>query len=111
MSKDQHAPTLVWVVLVSIIFFLVLALASGIVLRNEHHQHVQFTEELAKGQMEIIASIAEAELQKGNYESLSKIINQWAAKYSEVDEIKLVSRNGFIIAGYGPVQSSVRRYI
>ncbi len=111
MSKDQHAPTLVWVVLVSIIFFLLLALVSGIVLRNEHHQHVTFTEELAKGQMEIIASIAEAELQKGNYESLSKIINQWAAKYSEVDEIKLVSRNGFIIAGYGPVESSVRRYI
>ncbi|MEW8052879.1 MAG: EAL domain-containing protein [Candidatus Thiodiazotropha sp.] len=111
MSKDLHTPTLVWAVLVTIMFFLVLTLVSGIALRNEHYQHVQFTEELAKGQMEIIVSIAEAELHKGNYESLSKIINRWAARHKEVDEIKLVSRNGFIIAGYGPFQPSVRRYI
>jgi diguanylate cyclase (GGDEF)-like protein/PAS domain S-box-containing protein len=95
----------------TISFFLILSLISWIALKNEHQKHVLFTEELARGQLEIIASISETELQKGNYASLSGLINQWAAKNKDVDEIKLVSRNGFIIAGYGPIKPNVRRYI
>jgi Amt family ammonium transporter len=102
---------MVRVVLWTFLFFLVLSLVSGIALKHEHQRHVLFTEELAKGQLEIIASISEAELQKGNYVSLSGLINQWAAKSKDIDEIKLVSRNGFIIAGYGPIEHNVRRYI
>jgi diguanylate cyclase (GGDEF)-like protein/PAS domain S-box-containing protein len=111
MSKVMVSQTRGWVILTTVTFFLLLTLLSVIALRNEHKQHVQFIEELAKGQMEIITSFSEAELQKGNYVALSNIINQWASKHTEIDEIKLVSRNGFIIAGYGPFKPSVRRYL
>jgi diguanylate cyclase (GGDEF)-like protein/PAS domain S-box-containing protein len=111
MNKIIPTPSWGWVVLATFSFFLILSLVSVIALRNEHNHHVQLIEELAKGQIEIIASISETELQKGNYVSLSNIINQWASKHTEIDEIKLVSRNGFIIAGYGPFKPSVRRYL
>jgi Amt family ammonium transporter len=111
MSKSFHTPTMIRVVLLTFFFFLVLSFVSGIALKNEHQRHVLFTEELAKGQLEIVASISETELQKGNYASLSGLIKKWAAKSRDIDEIKLVSRNGFIIAGYGPIKHNVRRYM
>jgi Amt family ammonium transporter len=111
MSKVLHATTLAWSVLSTMTFFLVLTLVSGIALRHEFNHHLRFIEGLAKGQMEIIASISETELQKGNYVALSTLFDRWRSKHTEIDEIKLVSRNGFIIAGYGPFKPSIRRYI
>jgi Amt family ammonium transporter len=111
MSKGFHTPTMVRVVFLTFFFFLFLFLLSGLAIKNEHERHVLFAEELARGQLEIITSISETELQKGNYASLSDLLNQWAAKSRDIDEIQLVSRNGFIIASYGPVKHNVRRYI
>ncbi|PVV27179.1 MAG: hypothetical protein B6D79_03775, partial [gamma proteobacterium symbiont of Ctena orbiculata] len=111
MSTKVDRPTFTWVVLASSIFLLILSLVAVTVLRSEYDRHVQFIKELTAGQMEIVSLVAETELEKGNYASLSNLINQWATKYSEIDEIKLVSRNGFILAGYGPFQPSARRYI
>ncbi|MES9970020.1 MAG: EAL domain-containing protein [Candidatus Thiodiazotropha sp.] len=111
MSAKLRRPNLAWVVLGSSFFLLILSLVAIVVLSNEHDRHVRFTEELAAGQMKIASLIAEIELEKGNYASLSNLINQWATKHTEIDELKLVSKNGFILAGYGPLQPSARRYI
>jgi diguanylate cyclase (GGDEF)-like protein/PAS domain S-box-containing protein len=91
-------------------FLLVTSLLTAVALKSQHREHIKFTEEAAISQLEVISSIAETELQKGNYETLSSLVKHWGEKNRDIDEIKLVSRNGFIIAGYGPIQPSARRY-
>ncbi|MBT2988157.1 MAG: EAL domain-containing protein [Candidatus Thiodiazotropha sp. (ex Ctena orbiculata)] len=111
MNKELHMPTLTWVVLATLLFILVLSMAIAVAIWSNHNEHIEFTEEVAKSQLETISLIAETELQKGNYETLSALVKQWAANHKDIDEVKLVARNGFIIASYGPYQPSARRYI
>ncbi|MCU7829965.1 MAG: EAL domain-containing protein [Candidatus Thiodiazotropha sp. (ex Myrtea sp. 'scaly one' KF741663)] len=111
MNRKWHLPTLTWVVLATIIFTLILSAAMGLVIRHEHQGHLEFTKNLADGQMEAIGLITEIELQKGSYDTLNTVFNQWAGENNEIDEITLISKNGFVIASYGPINPSERRYI
>lgn len=111
MKRNWHMPTLTWVVLATLVFILLLSAAMGLVVRREFQQQLNLAEELARGQMAVISFIAETELQKGNYDTLSSLLEQWAGKHKEIDEIKLISRNGFVIASYGPHQPSNRRHV
>lgn len=100
-----------WVVLATVLFVLVLSMTSAIVIWNSHSEHIAKAEEVAQSQLETISMIVEIELQKGNYETLSSLVKQWATNHKDIDEIKLIARNGFIIAGYGPYLPSARRYL
>ncbi|MEW8382660.1 MAG: hypothetical protein AB2704_12470, partial [Candidatus Thiodiazotropha taylori] len=72
---------------------------------------MEVTKALARGQMEVISFITQEELQKGNYDSIALLFKQWAGQYVEVDEVELISKNGFMIAGYGPLNPADRRYV
>ncbi|MCU7916264.1 MAG: EAL domain-containing protein [Candidatus Thiodiazotropha sp. (ex Gloverina cf. vestifex)] len=97
--------------LATIIFTLILTAAMGLVIRHEHQGHLEFTKNLADGQMAAIGLITEIELQKGSYDTLYTLFEQWAGENNEIDEITLISQNGFVIASYGPIKPSDRRYI
>ncbi|MES9993150.1 MAG: EAL domain-containing protein [Candidatus Thiodiazotropha sp.] len=111
MSKGSQLPITMWIVLATCLFLFVLSMTSAIVIWNNHNQHIKYAEEVAKSQLETISMIAEIELQKGNYQTLSTLVKQWASNHKDIDEIKLIARNGFIIAGYGPKLSSARRFL
>lgn len=78
--RNWHMPTLTWVVLATLVFILLLSAAMGLVVRREYQQQLNLAEELARGQMAVISFIAETELQKGNYDTLSSLLEQWAGK-------------------------------
>ncbi|MCU7851380.1 MAG: EAL domain-containing protein [Candidatus Thiodiazotropha sp. (ex Monitilora ramsayi)] len=111
MNRKRHIPILTWVVLATLIFTLILTTAMGLVIRHEHLGHLEFTKDVADGQMAAIGLITKIELQKGSYDTLNTLFEQWAGENSEIDEITLISQNGFVIASYGPIKPSDRRYI
>jgi diguanylate cyclase (GGDEF)-like protein/PAS domain S-box-containing protein len=107
----DRSSTLTVVGLSSLVFASLLFGAIGLFCKHQHNQYIEFVKELARGQMEVISFIAEEELQKGNYDSLPLLFKQWAGQYVDIDEIELVSKNGFMIASYGPLNPLDRRYV
>ncbi|MEJ2619753.1 MAG: hypothetical protein P8163_05715 [Candidatus Thiodiazotropha sp.] len=95
----------------TLLFMALLCCAIGLFIKYQHEHHIEMTEALASGQMEVISFITQEELQKGNYDSISLLIKQWADQYIEVDEVELISNNGFIIAAYGPLNPAGRRFV
>lgn len=85
--------------------------AIWVFVKHQHEHHLEVTKTLARGQMEVISFITEEELQKGNYDSIALLFKQWASQYLEVDEVELISKNGFMIAGYGPLNPADRRFV
>ncbi|MEW8276509.1 MAG: diguanylate cyclase, partial [Candidatus Thiodiazotropha taylori] len=85
--------------------------AIWLFIKHQHEHHMEVTTALARGQMEVISFITQEELQKGNYDSIALLFKQWAGQYVEVDEVELISKNGFMIAGYGPLNPADRRFV
>ena len=110
MYMGRTSPMVV-VILATLTFMCFLFGAIGLFVKHQHEQHIEVAKALARGQMEVISFIAEEELQEGNYDSLALLFKQWAGQYVEVDEVELISKNGFMIAGYGPLKPSDRRYV
>ncbi|MES9861774.1 MAG: EAL domain-containing protein [Candidatus Thiodiazotropha sp. LLP2] len=111
VSETRLRSSLSIVSLSTFVFMLLLFGSIGVFISHQHDHHVGVTKALAEGQMEVISFITKQELQKGNYDSLALLFKQWAVQYVEIDEVELISKNGFMIAGYGPLKPSVRRYI
>jgi diguanylate cyclase (GGDEF)-like protein/PAS domain S-box-containing protein len=95
----------------TLLFMALLFSTIWLFIKHQHEHHIEITKALASGQMEVIAFIAEEELQKGNYDSIALLFKQWAGQYIEVDEVELISNNGFMIAGYGPLNPAERRFV
>ncbi len=111
VNESRRRSSFFTVTISTIIFMCLLIGAIGVFVSHQHDHHIGITKALAEGQMEVISFITKEELQKGNYDSLALLFKQWAVQYIEIDEVELVSKNGFMIAGYGPLKPSVRRYI
>lgn len=111
VMSDKQKSSFMMVSLVTLCFMFTIFSAIGLFISSQHEHHLEVTKTLAKGHMEVISIIAQEELQKGNYDSLGYLFAQWAAQYTEIDEVKLMSNNGFQIADYGPLNPSERRYI
>ncbi|MET0066141.1 MAG: EAL domain-containing protein [Candidatus Thiodiazotropha sp.] len=110
-SRRRRPSVLVMVGLATLAFVSFLLGAIGVFIKHQQDQHLEISRELARGQMEVISFIAEDELNKGNYDSLPLLFKQWAGQYLDIDEVELISKNGFMIAGYGPLNPSDRRYV
>ncbi|MCG7910066.1 MAG: EAL domain-containing protein [Candidatus Thiodiazotropha taylori] len=104
-------PFLLLVSIVTLLFMFLLFGAIGVFVKHQHEHHMEVTKALAEGQMEVISFITQEELQKGNYDTIALLFKQWAGQYVEVDEVELISKNGFMIAGYGPLNPADRRFV
>ncbi|MET0028909.1 MAG: EAL domain-containing protein [Candidatus Thiodiazotropha sp.] len=110
-SRRRRPSVLIMVSLASLAFVSFLFGAIGMFIKHQQDQNLEIAQELARGQMQVIAFIAEDELNKGNYDSLPLLFKQWAGQYVDIDEVELISKNGFMIAGYGPLNPADRRYV
>ncbi|MCG7936569.1 MAG: EAL domain-containing protein [Candidatus Thiodiazotropha taylori] len=112
MVEHVNRKPILLLVSISTLFFMFLLFgAIWQFVKHQHEHHMEVTKALARGQMEVISFITQEELQKGNYDSIALLFKQWAGQYVEVDEVELISKNGFMIAGYGPLNPADRRYV
>lgn len=112
MVEHLNRKPILLLVSISTLFFMFLLFgAIWLFVKHQHEHHMEVTKALARGQMEVISFITQEELQKGNYDSIALLFKQWAGQYVEVDEVELISKNGFMIAGYGPLNPADRRYV
>ncbi|MCG8069649.1 MAG: EAL domain-containing protein [Candidatus Thiodiazotropha taylori] len=112
MVEHLNRKPILLLVSISTLFFMFLLFgAIWQFVKHQHEHHMEVTKALARGQMEVISFITQEELQKGNYDSIALLFKQWAGQYVEVDEVELISKNGFMIAGYGPLNPADRRYV
>ncbi|MCG7900944.1 hypothetical protein A3195_18115 [Candidatus Thiodiazotropha endoloripes] len=111
VEQVNRKPFLLLVSISTLLFMLMLFGAVWIFIKHQHEHHMEVTKALARGQMEVISFITQEELQKGNYDTIALLFKQWASQYVEVDEVELISKNGFMIAGYGPLNPADRRFV
>ena len=111
MKQGKQNPLLLILSASTLLFILILVIVIWYFLKHQHEHHLEVTTALANGQMEVISFITQEELQKGNYDTIALLFKQWASQYVEVDEMELISNNGFMIAGYGPINPSNRRFV
>lgn len=85
----------------ALLFFLPISIISYHLIENYHLSNLNRYSSQAHSKATLISTITHNALQKGQFDSIQALFDQWSKEDNSIEKIRLTAKNGFIIADIG----------